>query len=114
LTGEQQSLLARLAPERIKLASGRQARVNYERGRAPWLASRLQDFFGMRETPRVAGGRAEVVVHLLAPNNRPVQVTTDLAGFWSRHYAQVRRELSRRYPRHRWPEDPTKAEAAGG
>jgi ATP-dependent helicase HrpB len=106
LTPEQQGLLARMAPERVKLASGRQARVNYERGKPPWVASRLQDFFGMREAPRVAGGRAEVVVHLLAPNNRPVQVTTDLSGFWSRHYARVRRELARRYPRHPWPEDP--------
>jgi ATP-dependent helicase HrpB len=114
LTAEQQGLLARMAPERIRLASGRQARVNYERRQRPWLASRLQDFFGMRETPRVAGGREEVVLHLLAPNSRPVQVTTDLAGFWSRHYAQVRRELARRYPRHAWPEDPTKAEAARG
>ncbi|HEY9285466.1 MAG TPA: ATP-dependent helicase C-terminal domain-containing protein [Pyrinomonadaceae bacterium] len=113
LTAEQQGQLARMAPERVRLASGRQARVNYERGRQPWLASRLQDFFGMRETPRVAGGRAEVVVHLLAPNNRPVQVTTDLAGFWSRHYAQVRRELARRYPRHPWPEDPTRVGTDG-
>ena len=107
LTPEQQGLLARMAPERVRLASGRQARVNYEPGKQPWLASRLQDFFGMSETPRVAGGRAEVVLHLLAPNNRPVQVTADLAGFWSRHYPQVRRELARRYPRHAWPEDPS-------
>ena len=114
LTPEQQSLLARMAPERVRLASGRQARVNYERGREPWVASRLQDFFGMRETPRVAGGRAAVVVHLLAPNNRPVQVTADLAGFWSRHYAQVRRELARRYPRHAWPDDPYAAVPAAG
>ncbi|MEK7405682.1 MAG: ATP-dependent helicase C-terminal domain-containing protein, partial [Acidobacteriota bacterium] len=66
-------------------------------------------FFGLRETPRVAGGKAPVVVHLLAPNNRPVQTTTDLAGFWERLYPQVRRELSRRYPRHAWPEDPLRA-----
>jgi ATP-dependent helicase HrpB len=70
------------------------------------VASRLQDFFGMREGPRVGGGRAALVLHLLAPSQRPVQVTTDLAGFWQRHYPQVRRELSRRYPRHAWPEDP--------
>ena len=60
----------------------------------------------MRETPRVAGGKVAVVVHLLAPNQRPVQMTTDLAGFWERLYPQVRRELSRRYPRHAWPEKP--------
>ncbi|MCA1615974.1 MAG: ATP-dependent helicase HrpB, partial [Acidobacteria bacterium] len=94
------------APERVALASGRQARVSYEHGREPAVASRLQDFFGMSDSPRVAGGRAAVVLELLAPNNRPVQVTSDLAGFWERHYPQVRRELSRRYPRHAWPEDP--------
>jgi ATP-dependent helicase HrpB len=60
----------------------------------------------MREGPKVGGGRVALVLHLLAPNGRPVQVTADLQGFWSRHYPQVRRELSRRYPRHFWPEDP--------
>jgi ATP-dependent helicase HrpB len=106
LSHEQARLLSTLAPERVKLASGRQARINYEAGQAPWVASRLQDFFGMKEGPRVAGGRVSVVLHLLAPNQRPVQVTQDLAGFWKRHYPQVRRELSRRYPRHAWPEEP--------
>ena len=106
LTPEQSRLLAQMAPERVALARGRQARVRYESGQAPFVASRLQDFFGMREGPRVAGGRAALVLQLLAPNQRPVQVTTDLAGFWSRHYPRVRRELSRRYPRHAWPEDP--------
>jgi ATP-dependent helicase HrpB len=110
LTPEQARQLATLAPERVALPNGRQARVNYERGpQPPWLASRLQDFFGAREGPRVAGGRIAVVLHLLAPNQRPVQVTEDLMGFWTRHYPQVRRELSRRYPRHAWPEDPLKA-----
>jgi ATP-dependent helicase HrpB len=106
LTPEQSRLVARMAPERVPLAGGRQARVTYERGRAPAVASRLQDFFGMREGPRVAGGRVALVLELLAPNRRPVQVTQDLAGFWERHYAGVRRELGRRYPRHAWPEDP--------
>jgi ATP-dependent helicase HrpB len=106
LSPELSRQLAALAPERVTLASGRQARVHYEPDRPPWLASRLQDFYGMREGPRVAGGRVAVVLHLLAPNQRPVQVTTDLAGFWARQYQQVRRELSRRYPRHQWPEDP--------
>ncbi|MFL6282042.1 MAG: ATP-dependent RNA helicase [Pyrinomonadaceae bacterium] len=106
LTAEQSRLVARAAPERVTLARGRQARVRYERGRAPYVASRMQDFFGMREGPRVACGRVALVLQLLAPNSRPVQVTTDLAGFWSRHYPSVRRELGRRYPRHAWPEDP--------
>jgi ATP-dependent helicase HrpB len=76
------------------------------RGQPPWLASRLQDFFGMRDTPRGARGAVPLTVHLLAPNQRPVQTPTDLAGFWERLYPQVRRELGRRYPRHSWPEDP--------
>lgn len=106
LSHEQSRLLAQMAPERVSLARGRQARVRYERGQTPSVASRLQDFFGMREGPRVAGGRVALVLQLLAPSQRPVQVTTDLAGFWSRHYPSVRRELGRRYPRHAWPEDP--------
>jgi ATP-dependent helicase HrpB len=106
LSAEQSRLLAQMAPERVALARGRQARVRYERGQAPSVASRLQDFFGMREGPRIAGGRVALVLQLLAPSQRPVQVTTDLAGFWSRHYPSVRRELGRRYPRHAWPEDP--------
>jgi ATP-dependent helicase HrpB len=73
---------------------------------APWIESRLQDFFGMRETPAIAGGKVPLVVHLLAPNHRPVQTTTDLASFWERLYPQVRRGLMRRYPKHAWPENP--------
>jgi ATP-dependent helicase HrpB len=97
--------LDRLAPERLTLPGGRQVKVHYESGKPPWIESRLQDFFGVRETPRING--VAVVVHLLAPNHRPVQVTSDLAGFWERLYPQVRRELSRRYPKHKWPENPT-------
>ena len=93
-----------LAPERLKLPGGRDVRVHYESGKPPWIESRLQDFFGVRETPRI--GSTPVVVHLLAPNKRPVQVTSDLAGFWERLYPQVRKELSRRYPKHKWPESP--------
>jgi ATP-dependent helicase HrpB len=101
-------LLDEMAPEKIRLPGGRQVRVNYAPGQPPWIASRLQDFFGMRSTPTVAGGAVPLVIRLLAPNQRPVQTTTDLAGFWSRLYPQVRRELSRRYPKHKWPEDPSK------
>jgi ATP-dependent helicase HrpB len=98
--------LHEFAPERIRLQNGRQTKVHYERGKPPWIASRLQDFFGMSETPRIGLERTPVVVHLLAPNRRAVQTTTDLAGFWERLYPQVRRELMRRYPRHAWPERP--------
>ncbi len=102
-------LLSDVAPARIRLPSGRQTKVNYEPGKPPWISSRLQDFFGLRETPRIANGAVPLVVHLLAPNHRPVQTTSDLAGFWQRLYPQVRRELSRRYPKHAWPEDPYSA-----
>jgi len=96
--------LRELAPLTLRLAAGRQVKIQYQRGKAPWIASRLQDFFGMRETPRIGPERTPVVLHLLAPNRQPVQTTTDLAGFWERLYPQVRRELMRRYPRHSWPE----------
>jgi ATP-dependent helicase HrpB len=93
-----------LAPEKLKLPGGREVKVHYDQGKPPWIESRLQDFFGVRETPRI--GNTPVVVHLLAPNRRPVQVTSDLKGFWERLYPQVRRELSRRYPKHKWPASP--------
>lgn len=98
--------LERLAPAHVTLPRGRRVPVRYEPGRPPYIASRLQDFFGAREGPRIGGGTVPLVLHLLAPNGRPVQVTTDLAGFWERHYPAVRRELRRRYPKHAWPEDP--------
>ena len=87
------------APQTLRLKGGRQVKVHYQRGKAPWIASRLQDFFGMEETPRLGPQRIPVVLHLLAPNQQPVQTTTDLAGFWARLYPQVRRDLMRRYPR---------------
>ena len=99
-------LLNAMAPVSVSLKGGRQAKVHYETGRPPWISSRLQDFFGMQETPRIGPGRTPLVVHLLAPNHRAVQTTTDLAGFWERLYPQVRKELMRRYPRHAWPERP--------
>ncbi|HEU5021155.1 MAG TPA: ATP-dependent helicase HrpB [Bryobacteraceae bacterium] len=99
-------LLDRIAPDRLRLQAGRQTKVHYERGKPPWVESRLQDFFGMTESPRVANGQVPLVIHLLAPNRRPVQTTTDLAGFWQRLYPQVRKELGRRYPKHAWPEKP--------
>ncbi len=99
----------RMAPARVTLPSGRVVKVRYEPGKPPYVASRLQDFFGTTDTPRIGEGRTPLVVHLLAPNQRAVQVTTDLAGFWSRHYAGIRKELMRKYPRHAWPEDPIHA-----
>jgi ATP-dependent helicase HrpB len=98
--------VAALAPDRVSLLGGRAVRVEYETGKTPWIASRLQDFFGMSEGPKVAEGRVPLVLHLLAPNQRAVQVTAELSGFWTKHYPAIRKELARKYPRHSWPEDP--------
>lgn len=105
LDGAQRESLARLAPEHVTLPGGRRLQVRYEPGKHPWASSRLQDFFGLVDGPRIAGGEVPVVLHLLAPNHRAVQVTQDLAGFWTNHYPQLRKQLCRRYPKHAWPED---------
>lgn len=109
LTPAQAKLLSKEVPDRITLPGGRGVRVNYEPGKPPWIESRLQDFFGSLKGPTVCGGRVPVVLHLLAPNQRAVQVSTDLAGFWERHYPAIRKELMRQYPKHAWPEDPLTA-----
>lgn len=96
-------LLDAWAPEAIQLPKGRPTKVHYEDD-PPWIAARLQDFWGLKKTPAVAGGAVPLVLHLLAPNMRAVQVTTDLAGFWQRAYRELRPALSRRYPKHHWPE----------
>jgi ATP-dependent RNA helicase HrpB len=93
------------APERVTLASGRSVPIHYDAHETPWIESRLQDFFGTRTVPAVGAGRVALTVHLLAPNGRAVQVTRDLEGFWTQHYPALRRQLSRRYPKHAWPED---------
>jgi ATP-dependent helicase HrpB len=98
------SLLEAWAPE-IVLLRKRKVKVHYG-GEAPWIESRLQDFLGVKEGPRIGQGTVPLVLHLLAPNNRALQVTTDLAGFWQRTYRELRPALSRRYPKHLWPEDP--------
>jgi ATP-dependent helicase HrpB len=87
------------------LPGGRPVPIRYEPGRPPYIESRLQDFFGMGDGPRLCSGKLPLTLHLLAPNARAVQVTQDLAGFWQRHYPGIRKELMRRYPRHSWPED---------
>jgi ATP-dependent helicase HrpB len=98
-------LLRDEVPERIRLVGGRLLPVHYEAGKPPWIESRLQDFFGTPAGPSICRGRVPLTLHLLAPNQRAVQVTSDLASFWRQHYPAVRRELCRRYPRHPWPED---------
>jgi ATP-dependent helicase HrpB len=99
--------LDRFAPDDMQLPGGRRLRISYEADRSPWVASRLQDFFGMQRGPML--GDEPLVLHLLAPNQRPVQVTTDLSNFWQTHYPELRKQLMRRYPRHAWPEDPKTA-----
>jgi len=96
----------RLAPAQVDLSTGRRHRLAYQEAGPPVLAVRIQDLFGVRETPRVAGGTIPVVLHLLGPNHRPQQVTSDLAGFWSGAYQNIKKELRRRYPKHAWPDDP--------
>jgi ATP-dependent helicase HrpB len=99
--------LKRELPDKLTLPGGRTVTVHYSAEKPPWIESRLQDFFGLSQGPRV--GKIPIVIHLLAPNTRAVQVTSDLAGFWQRHYPAIRKELMRRYPRHSWPEDPLTA-----
>jgi ATP-dependent helicase HrpB len=103
--------LDRLAPSHAELLKGRRVKIHYDAGKPPWVESRLQDFFGMTVSPSILEGRLPLTVHLLAPNQRAVQVTSDLPGFWTRIYPELRRELGRKYPRHAWPEDPLSAEA---
>lgn len=106
LTYEQHRRLDQLAPTHLVVPSGSRLRIDYEQREYPVLAVRLQEMFGCKETPQVANGKIPVMLHLLSPAGRPVQVTQDLAGFWKRSYHEVRKELRGRYPKHHWPEDP--------
>jgi ATP-dependent helicase HrpB len=109
LSWEERKDLERLAPTHLTVPSGSQIRLDYEAGERPILAVKLQEMFGCRETPRV-GSSIPVMVHLLSPAGRPVQVTQDLASFWASTYQEVKKELRGRYPRHPWPDDPLTAE----
>ncbi|HZF68530.1 MAG TPA: ATP-dependent helicase C-terminal domain-containing protein, partial [Gemmatirosa sp.] len=109
LTWAQRQALDALAPTHLEVPSGARHRVDYGDPTAPVLAVRLQELFGLAETPRVGGRRVPVVLHLLSPAHRPVQVTRDLAGFWRTSYHDVRKDLRGRYPKHAWPEDPLAA-----
>ena len=111
LNWEQRAALDKLAPTHMAVPSGSRIPVDYTDPAAPVLAVRLQEVFGLSETPRVGGGKVPVVMHLLSPARRPVQVTRDLAGFWRSTYFDVRKDLKGRYPKHYWPDDPLIAEA---
>jgi ATP-dependent helicase HrpB len=105
-----QQQLARLAPTRLEVPSGSHVAIEYSAdGAPPVLAVKLQELFGLTQTPTVNEGRTRVSLHLLSPARRPIQVTQDLAGFWSRTYPEVKKELKGRYPRHPWPDDPLTA-----
>lgn len=107
LSYDQQQSVERLAPSHFTLPKGRTVKVEYRQGAdAPIVRARLQDCFGLTETPRVDGGRLPVLMELLSPGFKPVQLTSDLASFWNGTYFEVRKELRRRYPKHAWPEDP--------
>ncbi|MFZ5589092.1 MAG: ATP-dependent helicase HrpB [Pseudomonadota bacterium] len=110
LKWEQQRALEELAPTHLIAPSGSRIPIDYDND-PPVFAVRLQEMFGQQETPRIAGGRVALLLHLLSPAYRPVQVTQDLAGFWARGYHDVKKDLKGRYPKHHWPDDPLRAQA---
>ena len=109
LSFAQRKTLDRVAPTHVEVPSGSRVPVDYSDPAAPFIAVRLQELFGLAETPRVGEGRVPVMLHLLSPAGRPVQVTRDLGGFWRSSYFEVRKELRGRYPKHEWPENPLSA-----
>lgn len=111
LSWEQRRELDERAPTHWQVPSGSRLPIDYSDLDAPALAVRLQELFGLPETPRIAGGRVPLTLHLLSPAQRPVQVTRDLASFWSQTYFEVRKDLKGRYPKHYWPDNPLEAEA---
>ena len=114
LSWEQQQQLERLAPLRIAVPSGSSIRISYSSGQEPVLAVRLQEMFGLHETPRICNGQVPLLIHLLSPAGRPLQITGDLHSFWRTTYPEVRKELAGRYPKHYWPEDPFTAQPTRG
>jgi len=110
LPWDRRAALDTLAPTHLEVPTGSRIAIDYADPAAPVLAVRLQELFGLAETPRIAGGRVPLTLHLLSPAHRPVQVTRDLAGFWRGSYFDVRKDLRGRYPKHYWPDDPLQAE----
>lgn len=111
---ERQQELKRLAPETYSVPSGSKIRIEYRIDEPPLLAVRIQEMFGLAHTPAVCGGKVPLLLHLLSPARRPIQVTSDLSGFWQRGYPEVKKELKGRYPKHYWPDDPLQAEPTRG
>jgi ATP-dependent helicase HrpB len=106
---EQLRVLDERAPVALTVPSGSRAALDYVSGDQPVLAVKLQEMFGLADTPTIAGGRIKIVLHLLSPARRPVQITQDLRGFWNTGYPLVKKDLKGRYPKHPWPDDPWKA-----
>ena len=102
LSAAQKELLDQHAPERLEWPRDRHPKINYVADGSPYIALRIQELFGVKETPRIALNRVPLLFHILAPNMRPVQITQDLAGFWREHYPRIKQELQRRYPKHEW------------
>jgi ATP-dependent helicase HrpB len=115
LSQEQRHQLDKLTPKKISVPSGSKISINYRNPKEPPILSvRLQELFGLLETPKVLNGKINLLLHLLSPGFKPVQVTQDLASFWETTYFEVKKELKRRYPKHEWPEDPLTAEPIRG
>lgn len=114
LDWQKQQELDTLAPTHLRVPSGSNIRLSYSAGEPPVLAVRLQEVFGLLETPTICRGEVPVLLHLLSPARRPLQITTDLNSFWRKSYREVRKELAGRYPKHYWPEDPLGAQATSG
>jgi ATP-dependent helicase HrpB len=110
LSWEQMRRLDQLLPTHITVPSGSRIRVDYTHF-PPVLAVRLQEMFGLADTPRIAEGRITVLLHLLSPAQRPVQITQDLAAFWQGSYHEVKKDMKGRYPKHHWPDNPLEAQA---
>ncbi|UFS69273.1 ATP-dependent helicase HrpB [Geomonas sp. RF6] len=111
LDWRQQKLVEEGAPTHLRVPSGSRVQLHYPPHGAPYLAVKLQEMFGLAETPRIASGRVPVLIHLLSPARRPIQVTADLKSFWNGAYQEVKKELKGRYPKHPWPDDPWQAQA---
>ena len=114
LTAAQQRALETLAPRELLLPSGMHARIDYQDDNAPCISVRLQEVFGQADTPRIADGKVAVTLKLLSPAQRPLQITRDLESFWRSSYAEVRKQMRGRYPKHAWPEDPLRAAPTRG
>ena len=102
LSSAQQPLIDDYAPERLELPNGRRAKITYAPNQPPTLGARIQDLYGVTGDLRIAGGKVPLVIQVLAPNHRPIQVTSNLANFWQESYPKIKQELQRKYPKHEW------------